>query len=628
MLRRTSTYGRAMKPKVLISFLMPFPIRGVEAPYLWVFYKQLSMFAPDEIIFIGSKEYRIFPDSFARNRFELDQKSAEHFGYDIPDIETIESYRFIECDDSLFSDIQKSHGDNANAVFTDILLHTNEYVITRLTEILTDLIDNYEIAALLSWCNIPSLVSAAQQFSIPVIHNELGALRSPTYTPMAYFDFRGVNGNTDSERRFGLFKEQISPSELLSIEQIREVILYQNLQSPSSEKRDVGVALQVEDDSNILAFSNGFDSLALITWVKTAFPNKSICIREHPAGYLHYDKLGEIDTSINSLCFLSKCDTIVTINSSLALEALVWGKKPLILGDNPFKFITSITDEDELLCALNFALFAYMIPYEFLFDRDYYHWRLHHWDETDIFRKHIDFYRTKRSQTPFGTEIEVLECISKDSKHFLQLFVDTGDGISEESSIKIPIDMKHQTDEYRFDLSRFSDIQALRFDPLNDSCVIEIESLELIYTSHALDITSMISTRVCSQHGKIYFFEFFDPMIYFEELETKLLNSVQHMVARIRYLHVGKEAIDVCIHQILEDKRHETSLLHTTYHQLLHEKEAIIAQKKSDLEHQQHQLIQKENEAENLKNELAQLYASKSWRITSPLRTISRILNS
>ena len=34
---------------MFISFLYPFPIRNVEAPYLWVYYKQLTELDPKSV---------------------------------------------------------------------------------------------------------------------------------------------------------------------------------------------------------------------------------------------------------------------------------------------------------------------------------------------------------------------------------------------------------------------------------------------------------------------------------------------------------------------------------------------------------------------------------------------------
>lgn len=80
-------------------------------------------------------------------------------------------------------------------------------------------------------------------------------------------------------------------------------------------------------------------------------------------------------------------------------------KKTYILGENPFSFIAynkfnldnekkTIPDE---LTALNFLLFSYIIPAAFLFNARYYRWRLSGPSETEIYKKHQDFYIEAKS---------------------------------------------------------------------------------------------------------------------------------------------------------------------------------------------------------------------------------------
>ena len=80
--------------------------------------------------------------------------------------------------------------------------HQNNY-----QKYIKQIIDKYDdIKAILSWCNCPSLQNIADKLGIKVIYNEVGALRPPFYNYMAYFDFSGVNGNTESEKDIKFFR--------------------------------------------------------------------------------------------------------------------------------------------------------------------------------------------------------------------------------------------------------------------------------------------------------------------------------------------------------------------------------------------------------------------------------------
>ncbi|WP_300168947.1 hypothetical protein [Sulfuricurvum sp.] len=610
-----------MKPKIFISFLMPYPIRGIEAPYLWIFYKQLSSFRSDQIIFIGSPAYTKAASDFESPRNEVTLDGAHFFGYDIPSPEETARYRFIEFDNAVFDPLEQKHAYNSDQVFADILRYTDDSVVRYLQTLISDLQDDYDVLGILSWCNVPSLSAAADGWGIPVIHNELGALRSPLYASTAYFDFSGVNGHTESEARFEHFKQQVSPHTLLTLPEIRNLITCTHAQPLVAQEEpafDFGIVLQVEDDSNILAFSNGFDSISLIKWVKSTFRGKTLCLREHPGGHLHYDKLGEIDHSANSLSFLFRCDTIVTINSSVALEALLFGKKALILGDNPFKFLTQFDDPDELLYGLNFAVFSYLIPYDFLFDYDYYLWRLNNRNEAAIFDKHVAYYREKKidlcRQTPIAAENT--ETISTP---FIQLFFDVGEGICEEASIKMSVSAGDYIQECVFDLSD-KNFTNLRLDPLNDSCVIEIESLLLVEENEMqIDLTTEISTNCCSRSEKRFFFETDDSQIFLRVPNESEPSKAKKLIVSIRYVYIGREAVHACVGQILHNKAEEIAALSRTFEKELSDKEHTIAIKEEALQNTYAELV-------STQNKLSQILSSNSWRITAPLRSAVQLI--
>ena len=581
---------------------MPYPIRSIKAPYLWVFYKQLSSFNPDEIVFIGSNEYKNDPSSF-NNRFETNLKSCISNGYELPTISEINSYAFYEFSNEIFTELDVKNQFNTNKVFFELLTKEISEISLYLEKLLIEIKKTYEIIGLLSWCNFPSLNSVSNKLNIPVVYNELGALRKPHYLQTAYFDFMGVNGNTESKSRFLSFKKNSDKINIYSLEEIKDIIFNVDfIIDKSIESFEVGIALQVEDDSNILAYSKGFDSISLIRWVKDKYKTSNILIREHPSSFLSYKKFGKIDSSLNSFSFISKCNSIATINSSVALEGLLLDKKVDILGDSPFSFINEINNSNEKLLALNFAIFGYMIPYKLLFNYDYYIWRLSNPSENEIFNKHINFY-IQEIENRKKKELRVKDFYV----NFIQLFIENENGFSEESSIKFPILENNQIQKFEFDLKNDKDIKSLRLDPLNDSCVIEIEKLCLLQKDgKEIDLVSLISSNICSIQDKNYFFETFDSQIYFENLDLEVLKFSDKLYIELKYNHVSKDAVHVCVNQIITDKNYKISLL---------EKEKIGLEES---------LSNMEEKVLSVENELISIYTSKSWKITRPLRNIIR----
>lgn len=137
------------------------------------------------------------------------------------------------------------------------------------------------------------------------------------------------------------------------------------------------------------------------------------------------------------------------------------------------------------------------------------------------------------------------------SQYFIQLFFDQGNGISEENSLKLPVVQNTELQEFIFDLSDKQPLHALRLDPINDSCVIEIEELKIIRSDGSeSDLTTRINANACSHHSKSYFFDFHDPIILFETLKTGELRGIEKLVATIRYKHIARDAVQVCVKQM------------------------------------------------------------------------------
>ncbi len=81
--------------------------------------------------------------------------------------------------------------------------------------------------------------------------------------------------------------------------------------------------------------------------------------------------------------FIQKCDTIITINSGIAFESILLGKETYVLGRSPIAMgawdIINHTPKMDVATEirwLNLFIFAYLMPFDLLFNPDYYRWRL------------------------------------------------------------------------------------------------------------------------------------------------------------------------------------------------------------------------------------------------------------
>ncbi|MBL8401382.1 MULTISPECIES: GT99 family glycosyltransferase N-terminal domain-containing protein [Candidatus Accumulibacter] len=391
------------------SFLPPFGARSSIAPYLWVLYKQITHLAPNEVVFIGTPGYFQNPSNFdVAQNWDISHHSREYAGFDIPTYEQLDAYRRFLLPDKLFAE-QEHHGLSPHEVMRQMLTTRIAELEISLRPILAGLKHTDNIEAVFTWCNVPSLTAVAADLGIPVIHNELGALRAPCYQWTAYFDFQGVNGATEATSRFGQFQaehaEQRVP--ILSKGEILTLVLIDPgmLESTTPPEMAIGLPLQVEDDTNIIAFSNGWNNQRLIDEANALHGHDNILIRHHPGGLKSYpDTSGLIDKSSSSIAFIRRCRQIATINSSIGLEALLWDVDTRILGDSPIAIAASKSMgpdacppfPGEQLLALNFLVFGYLIPYEFLYNPDYIRWRLGRPTEAAIFAFHLTYWRMKQ----------------------------------------------------------------------------------------------------------------------------------------------------------------------------------------------------------------------------------------
>ena len=166
------------------------------------------------------------------------------------------------------------------------------------------------------------------------------------------------------------------------------------------------------------------------------------------------------------------------------------------------------------------------------------------------------------------------------SDYSIQLFIEDENGISEENSIKFPLEQNDETQEFEFDLNDRKNIKLLRVDPLNDYCIIKINSILLDEV-----IVNTIQSNACHVEGNIYYFNTNDPQMYVDIADVK---AVEKFTIDLEYLHIGADALNHVVNDLLKA------------------------------------FTSKEQNIQSLNAELVGVYMSKSWKITRPLRSLVR----
>lgn len=396
-------------------FLPPYPFRGVKAPYLWLFLKYLHC-SNEKILFITSPDYvEVINDETQHSRWEFDAASMASLGYSIPDEQSLARHEYLYLDHALYETMLAQHHHDPIKSFTTFLTESISELENELFSLLTKEIIQ-RIDAFVSICNCPSLEKVARVLNKEVIHLEIGPLRAPMYRNTAYLDFTGVNGNTEARARYESCQTEIDIT--CSMNDLHRYFLEAISLPSSSENQVAGIVLQVEDDSNIIAYSHDFTNISLISYVRQQHSLENILVRAHPGSLFRLrDDIFSIDASANSLEFIQKCHSIYTINSSVGLEALLCEKKTNILGDCSYAFVAEEASGPNRVNAMAFYLFAYLVPFELIFNLEYLRFRLDHPAELDIVRKHLQFYSKmpdEREENSHTLSTLINEAISKD----------------------------------------------------------------------------------------------------------------------------------------------------------------------------------------------------------------------
>ena len=150
---------------MFIGFHLPIVLRRSPAPYLWVLFRQITHFAPDEIALICGDDYlRPYPE-----RWEHLPSVQATFNYVSPSADLIKEYDIFRVDSNIFREIDTDEGYTATWKY--LLLHRFEPLERELTRIFAEIVRTRNVEAVLAWCNTPSLEHVAASHGIPVIHS-------------------------------------------------------------------------------------------------------------------------------------------------------------------------------------------------------------------------------------------------------------------------------------------------------------------------------------------------------------------------------------------------------------------------------------------------------------------------
>jgi len=181
-------------------------------------------------------------------------------------------------------------------------------------------------------------VALAESMRLRVMRAELGWL--PQHKTL-YFDTRGTGPDSTladwvPRRLLTDAEEAALKARLREYRRCLRQYISPSLPDVTLEPPFVLVPLQVEDDSQIVHFSK-FDSMQpFIDRVASMRPNKRLVFKLHPragkgkSAYRWPEGCAVVSSGLAEL--LEKCDEVITINSTVGIEAMAHGKPVTALG--------------------------------------------------------------------------------------------------------------------------------------------------------------------------------------------------------------------------------------------------------------------------------------------------------
>lgn len=121
------------------------------------------------------------------------------------------------------------------------------------------------------------------------------------------------------------------------------------------------------------------------------------------------------------------------------------------------------------------------------------------------------------SYKKYKRKVRFLNEFIREENIFSQIYIDTGNGYSEEESIIYPLKNSELQNEIEIDLDKYENVQAIRFDPLNLPCGINLMDIYAVTEEGRTDIpfTLFISNAVGIYENEIDFLDG-DPQMIIE----------------------------------------------------------------------------------------------------------------
>ncbi|RCK73674.1 MAG: hypothetical protein ANABAC_2747 [Anaerolineae bacterium] len=267
--------------------------------------------------------------------------------------------------------------------------------------------------------------------------------------------------------------------------------------------------------------------------------------------FIYYDEFEQYGSV--SQYFLSSVEAVASVSSMVGLQALIWNKKIIALGDSHLNIVADSTSLESIEALLHqptpnkdhillWLLSHYYIPLSYVQDPIWFGDFLENALYSFRNKKDLqDFYKPiddipnliRRILENASLNIPILKKRNSSDNHYLQLYVSSHEEYREENSITSTIHLeKWHTYYLSLQIPTGTEEIHLRLDPCNHSALIEISRIVICASKtkqviwEASDSASLMQLSVkgtaknfVSAHESLYLFSFGnDPQIIFPPL--------------------------------------------------------------------------------------------------------------
>lgn len=185
-----------------------------------------------------------------------------------------------------------------------------------------------------------------------------------------------------------------------------------------------------------------------------------------------------------------------------------------------------------------------------------------------------------------------------------QLYIDTGMGFNNRQVISRVVFGEENFLE--FDLSKNRKVKSLRFDPINDYCVVHIDQIVAERVDGSLLKIQNFKSNAINQFDSDFIFTSHDPQIYFSVPEGEM-KSIR---IDLNFIAVGKSAFEYILN-------YQTGLISQQKAQIDHFKKDA-----ERLHHLERQLAELNRYLEKSERKYLEVIRSTAWRLTYPARWV------